>query len=167
MRVSGALVLAALIPAPLALGSAWLDAPFVLLNTSPSEPIGLYRRVAAEPTPGALIAFRPPPAAMPYLRAAQPGRARGTILKAIAAGEGTLACAGEALWVDGRRLGAIAVRDRGGRALPHWRGCMRLAAGEYLVFSDRIPNSFDSRYYGAVRRSEILGVYAPIWTWGA
>lgn len=167
MRVSGALVLAALIPAPVALGAALVDAPFVLLNTSPSEPVGLYRRVAAEPAPGALIAFRPPLAAMSYLRLAQPGRARGSILKGVAAGEGALACADVVLSVDGRALGAVADRDRGGRTLPRWRGCKRLEAGEYLVFSGRIPNSFDSRYYGAVRRSEILGVYAPVWTWGA
>ncbi|KQV64028.1 S26 family signal peptidase [Caulobacter sp. Root343] len=167
MRVSGALVLAALIPAALALGAALLDAPLVLLNTTPSEPVGLYRRVAAEPRPGALIAFRPPPAAQPYLRVAQPGRARGSILKSVAAGQGARVCADAFLSVDGHRLGPIAVRDRGGRALPRWRGCKRLEAGEYLVFSGRIPNSFDSRYYGAVRRSEILGVYAPLWTWGA
>ncbi len=167
MRISGALVLAALIPAPLALGSALLDAPLVLLNTSPSEPVGLYRRVAADPAPGLLIAFRPPPAAMPYLRLAQPGRARGSILKAVAAGEGRLACADGRLSIDGRALGAIADRDRGGRRLPRWRGCRRLGAGEYVVFSGRIPNSFDSRYYGPVLASEILGVYAPIWAPGA
>jgi conjugative transfer signal peptidase TraF len=167
MRVSAALVLAALIPAPLALGSALLDAPLVLLNTSPSEPVGLYRRAAAQPAPGALIAFRPPPAAMLYLRHAQPGRARGSILKTVAAGQGALACADDGLSIDGRALGAIADRDRAGRRLPHWRGCRRLGAGEYVVFSGRIPNSFDSRYYGPVRASEVLGVYAPIWTWGA
>lgn len=167
MRISGVLVLAALIPAPVALGSALLDAPLVLLNTSPSEPVGLYRRVAAEPAPGALIAFRPPPAAMPYLRLAQPGRARGSILKGVAGGEGALVCADVVLSVDGRALGAIADHDRGGRRLPRWRGCRRLGAGEFVVFSGRIPNSFDSRYYGLVRTSEILGVYAPIWTRGA
>jgi type IV secretory pathway protease TraF len=38
---------------------------------------------------------------------------------------------------------------------------------EYVVFSNRIPNSFDSRYYGPVHRRDILGVYAPIWIWDA
>lgn len=167
MRVSGLLVLAALIPAPLAAGAALLDAPLVLLNTSPSEPPGLYRRVTAAPAPGQLIAFRPPQAAMSYLRAALPGRARGSLLKTVAAGEGAWVCAGAQLVVDGKALGPIAVRDRAGRPLPRWRGCRRLAAGEYVVFSDRIPNSFDSRYYGPVGQADILGVYAPIWTRGA
>jgi len=167
MRTHGLLVLAALIPAPLALGSLWLAAPVVLLNTSPSEPVGLYRRIPAAPAPGRLIAFQPPPQGQAYLRTAQARRGRGSILKTIVAGEGAQACAGARLSVDGIVLGPIAARDRVGRALPHWRGCRRLAAGEYLVFSDRIPNSFDSRYYGPVRRGEILGVYAPVWTPGA
>jgi conjugative transfer signal peptidase TraF len=167
MRVSGLLVLAALIPAPLAAGAALLDAPLVLLNTSPSEPFGLYRRVTAAPAPGVLIAFRPPQAAMGYLRIALPGRARGSILKAVAAGEGTRVCADAQLVVEGRVLGPIAAHDRAGRPLPRWRGCRRLSAGEYVVFSDRIPNSFDSRYYGPVGAADILGVYAPLWTWGA
>lgn len=167
MRAHGLLVLAALIPAPLALGSLWLTAPVMLLNTSPSEPIGLYRRIWAAPAPGRLIAFQPPPQGRAYRRKIQARPARGSILKTIVAGEGAKVCAGARLSVDGRVLGPIAARDRAGRVLPHWRGCRRLAAGEYLVFSDRIPNSFDSRYYGPVRRGEILGVYAPLWTPGA
>lgn len=161
------ILLAALLPAPLALGAALTPAPMILLNTSPSEPLGLYRRVAAAPAVGRLIAFRPPQASMGYLRIALPGRARGSILKGVVAGEGALACAGKTLSVDGRVLGPIAIRNRGGRPLPRWRGCRRLAAGEFIVFSGRIPNSFDSRYYGPVRQAEILGVYAPLWTPGA
>ena len=85
----------------------------------------------------------------------------------MAAGQGTRVCAGAELVVAGRALGPIADHDRAGRPLPRWRGCRRLSAGEYAVFSGRIPDSFDSRYYGPVSRAEILGVYAPIWTWGA
>lgn len=166
MRLSARLVLAALIPAPLALGAALLDGPLVLINTSPSEPPGLYRRSAGPPKVGALVAFRPPPAALGYLRQALPGRARGSLLKRVAAGPGAMACAAAELSIDGRRLGPIARRDRAGRALPRWRGCRRLAADEVMVFSDRIPNSFDSRYFGPVRRGEILGVYAPLWAPG-
>jgi type IV secretory pathway protease TraF len=30
------------------------------------------------------------------------------------------------------------------------------------MFSDRVPNSFDSRYYGPVQRAAMLGVYVPL-----
>ncbi|AZS19206.1 S26 family signal peptidase [Caulobacter sp. FWC26] len=167
MRLADRLLLAAAAPALLALGGLLVDAPLLLFNTSSSEPVGLYRRVAAAPAPGALIAFRPVGAAKAYLLGAQPGRARGSILKGVAAGEGALACAGSTLSVDGRALGPIATRDGAGRPLPRWRGCRRLARGEFIVFSDRIPNSFDSRYYGPIQATQILGVYAPLWTTGA
>lgn len=160
------IVLAALSPAPLALAAGLVDAPVLLLNTSPSEPVGLYRRVRAEPAVGRMVAFRPPAAAQPYLRLAQPGRARGSILKTVAAGEGALACADAQLTIDGRALGPVASKDRAGRPLPAWRGCRRLGRGEYMVFSDRIPNSFDSRYYGPVSETQLLGVYVPLWTLG-
>ena len=46
--------------------------------------------------------------------------------------------------------------------LPRWNGCRRLHNGEVFVFSDRIPNSFDSRYFGPVNRAEIVGVFRPV-----
>jgi type IV secretory pathway protease TraF len=30
---------------------------------------------------------------------------------------------------------------------------------------DRIPTSLDSRYYGPVRESGMVGVFRPVWTW--
>ncbi len=158
------IALAALTPAPLALAALTTPAPSILLNTSPSEPLGLYRRVERPPKPGALIAFRPPQAARAYVERAMPGRRRSSFLKTIAAGEGALACvADDRLRVDDRPLGEIADRDRAGRLLPRWTGCRRLRPGEWLVFSGRIPNSFDSRYYGPVPSSDLMGVYAPLW----
>ncbi len=39
-----------------------------------------------------------------------------------------------------------------------------MAADEYFVFSNRVPNSFDSRYFGPISRAAILGVYRPLVT---
>ncbi|MBO9546974.1 S26 family signal peptidase [Caulobacter sp.] len=165
MRVTGPIILTALIPAPAALASLVAPTPLILINTSPSEPMGVYRRIDATVRPGVLIAFRPPPAARAFLNHTGAGPAPRSVLKTVVAGPGALACVADGrLLVDGRRLGAVARTDRSGRDLPHWSGCRRLAAGEQLVFSDRIPNSFDSRYYGPIRRGDIIGVYAPVWT---
>lgn len=152
-----------LIPAPIAGAQALTAAPVLLVNTSPSEPRGLYLRSAAAPAPGRIIAFRPPAAAYPYVAEALPARARTSILKSVQGGAGDLVCAdSDRVVVNGKTWPPPARIDRRGRALPQWRDCRRLAADEVFVLSTRIPNSFDSRYYGPIRRSEVLSVYRPL-----
>jgi len=46
-----------------------------------------------------------------------------------------------------------------------WRGSRALGSDEFFVFSSRIPNSFDSRCYGPIDRSQIESVRAPLITW--
>ncbi len=137
--------------------------PLVLYNGSPSEPEGLYVRDPGPPRVGRLIAFHPPDAARAYVQAHMPAIARGSILKTVVATQGDRVCAeAGGVAVNGRLLGAAAPRDRQGRALPQWRECRALAAGEAFVFSGRIPNSFDSRYYGPVTSRDLVGVYRPL-----
>jgi conjugative transfer signal peptidase TraF len=139
--------------------------PAVLFNPSPSEPPGLYRLSSERPVPGRIIAFKVPAAGRAYAAAHLTYVARNAILKEIAAGEGALVCErGGLVSIEGRVRGKVANVDRAGVPLPHWSGCRRLASGQFFVLSNRIPNSFDSRYYGPVSRSDLLGVYQPLWT---
>ena len=44
------------------------------------------------------------------------------------------------------------------RTLPSpWKACRQLHAGEVLLLSERTPDSFDGRYFGAVREGDIIG----------
>ncbi|MDH3770929.1 MAG: S26 family signal peptidase [Nitrospirota bacterium] len=43
-----------------------------------------------------------------------------------------------------------------------WTACQVLGADRYFAFSDWVPNSFDSRYFGPVDADEITGVYRPL-----
>jgi type IV secretory pathway protease TraF len=80
----------------------------------------------------------------------------------VAAGPGDEVCTVTGrLRIDGRDRAPIAVRDSFGLTLPRWSGCRRLGPDELFVFSDRVPNSFDSRYFGPVNRSTVVGVYRP------
>lgn len=143
------------------------ERPWMMINTSASEPPGLYWRSARAPAVGERIAFRPPAPARAYVRGHMPQIGRGGILKTIVAGEGALACvAGDRLILAGHRLVPVSSRGSGGAALPHWRGCITLARDQWLVLSTRIPNSFDSRYYGVVGQGDLIGVYRPLWLWG-
>jgi len=138
-------------------------APTILINGSPSEPVGVYVRTSLAPERGRIIAFAAPPAAFGYLDVASPNLRRIPLLKAIAGTPGDRVCTdGGRLVINGADRGPILWSDRQGRGLPHWLGCRRLGPGEVFVFSDRVPNSFDSRYYGPVSVARILGVYREV-----
>ena len=149
----------------LASARAALGKPAILYNPSPSEPTGLYRLSAQIPAPGRIIAFKVPAAGRVYAQVHLPGIARTAILKEVVAGEGGVVCEfGGVVTIDGKVRGAVAATDRHGVSLPHWSGCQRLRSGQYFVLSNRIPNSFDSRYYGPVSDADLVGVYQPLWT---
>ena len=149
----------------LAVAHAAVGRPAVLFNPSPSEPTGLYRLSTSPPAPGRLIAFKVPKAGQAYADAHLGQIARAAILKEVAAGEGAIICEQDGVVsIDGQGRGKVAPTDRHGVPLPHWTGCQRLQKNQYFVLSNRIPNSFDSRYYGPVSGSDLIGVYRPLWT---
>jgi conjugative transfer signal peptidase TraF len=125
---------------------------FVLVNGTASEPPGLYARAMGEPIrPGSLVAFMAPPAAYPYVAQRMPFLQSTPIIKAVAAVAGDQVCtAGGVLTVNGVQLAQIRQRDSQGYVLPHWIACRPLRPGELFVFSNRVPTSFDSRYYGPI-----------------
>ena len=163
-RRLGIVLVALLVPIGAEGLSAALPQPQLLYNPSPSLPIGYYLRVSAAPAKGRIIAFHVPPTGRAYATAHIPYVVRGSIIKPVAATEGDRVCADDHVTINGRIVGTIARIDRQGRALPHWRDCRVLRRDEYFVFSNRIPNSFDSRYYGPVARSDVIGTFRPLWT---
>jgi conjugative transfer signal peptidase TraF len=147
----------------LTLIAAFAARPVFLLNTTPSEPLGLYIETPGPASTGRLVAFRAPAAAFPYADGRLGYLRHTTLLKAVSAGPGDAVCttAGR-LRINNRDRAPIAVRDSLGVTLPRWTGCRRLGANEFFVFSNRVPNSFDSRYLGPIDRSSIVGVYRPV-----
>ncbi len=140
-----------------------IDRRAILVNTTPSEPLGLYVRKSGLPGPGQLVSFPAPAAAFPYADRRLAYLHRVPLLKAIIAGPGDRVCTlGDHLVVNGRTLGAIIDLDREGRPLPHWRDCRALRADELFAYSDRVPNSFDSRYFGPVPKASVIGVFQPL-----
>lgn len=158
-----ALAILGLTVAPPALATvlAATPQPAVLWNQTDSEPQGLYVRIPVAPQVGRIIAFHAPAAAFPYADGRMAYLHEVPILKQVAAGPGDVVCTrGNVLSINGRRRAPVLAQDPRGRPLPHWDGCRALGPGEFFVFSDRIPNSFDSRYYGPVASAQILGVFA-------
>jgi type IV secretory pathway protease TraF len=136
----------------------------LLENDSPSEPEGLYVRTAEAPAAGRLAAFMTPAAATDYVDRRLANLRRTPVLKALAAGPGSFVCtASGKVVIDGRVMAPVAVRDPRGALLPQWKGCRRLGRGEWFAYSDRVANSFDSRYYGPIRTGQVIAVYRPLW----
>jgi len=154
--------------------AAWAILPTVVgrrvivINTSPSVAPGLYLRSSKEPAVGKLVDFCIPPAARGYVLGRTGNNGNDWyILKPIIAGpEDQVDTLGDWLVINGKRIAPMPPReDSARRPLPIWRACRRLADDEFFVFSDRIPNSFDSRCYGPIKLSMISAVRRAILTW--
>lgn len=69
--------------------------------------------------------------------------------------------------IDGALVGAVRAQDGLHRPLHGWAQCRRLVEGELFLLSATNPASFDSRYFGPIAASAVLGVARPVWTWSA
>ena len=70
------------------------------------------------------------------------------------------------------RIGGVAEAvartvDGRGRPLSAWQQCRRLHEGELFLLSATNPASFDSRYFGPIAVSAVIGSAQPLWTWGS
>lgn len=150
------------------LGLSALSPPETRLvwNASASVPIGLY---AIGPVGSLdvtdLVLARPPEPLASFL---DEGRylPRGVpLLKRVAALPGQPVCReGLAITVDGVPFGDARERDSRGRALPVWRGCRAVAAGEIFLMNFDEPDSLDGRYFGPLPATSIVGRARPLWT---
>jgi type IV secretory pathway protease TraF len=117
---------------------------------------------------GKSASFRIPASVRPYVRS-RTGRDGQDwyILKPLAAGPGDrVETTDGELRINGRFIAPMPpMRDGFGNLLPRWTQNRVLGRDEYFVFSDRIPNSFDSRCYGPVKRDEIESVRRPLIIW--
>jgi conjugative transfer signal peptidase TraF len=140
----------------------------LVINTSPSVLSGLYLRSVAAPAIGQIIDFRIPQAARNYIETRTGHNGEDWyIMKPIVAGPGDrVDTTGKWLVINGRQIAPMPPNsDTGGRSLPIWRDNRILGPDQFFVFSNRIPNSFDSRCYGPIRRQEIDSVRKPWITW--
>jgi len=154
----------------LALAAAWAGLRF---NDSPSMPTGLYVGTSPE-SDASLVVFCP---AEPFARlSAERGyRSRGNcpdgaepLAKPIAARSGDIVgLSATGMAVNGRLLANTAplVKDSAGRPLSHWPfGRYVVAPGTVWVASSYSPRSFDSRYFGPVKASQVREHVRPLLT---
>ena len=155
-------------------GAAFVQpVPRLIYNPSDSVAVGWYRvdplghGTGSLPRPlsvGSIVLTTLPPDAAAL--AAQRGYlpARVPLLKRVGAVAPQEVCiAGRIVRIDGVPSAALRPADRWGRPLPSWQQCRRLEPGELFLLSVTNPASFDSRYFGPVSTSAVIGVAHPIW----
>jgi len=87
------------------------------------------------------------------------------LIKRIVALSGDTICMdGNEVQLNGHAFVQRLNRDRRGRILPHWSGCRTLTAKQLFPVMQRVPDSFDGRYFGPLPISAIEGRMVPIWT---
>lgn len=133
--------------------------PRLIYNTSNSAPVGWYHLDPNTPyTLGSKVAaFAPEPARK---LAAERGYLPTHIplLKTIFAVPGDQICVQDGtLAVENRLKVSVDSEDQMGRLMPILEGCYVVGEDEFLLLSNDVQASWDSRYFGPVSRENILG----------
>ena len=139
--------------------------PRLLWNATASAPAGFYlvspgarlargdMVVARAPYPARLLAAR-----RHYLPMNVP------LVKRVVGVPGDIICArGDRVTLDGEPVARRLSHDSMGRTLPWWQGCEGLLPGRYFLLMDKVPASFDGRYFGPVSEGAIIGKASPLW----
>lgn len=166
-RIRARLVLVALAACGLA-ALAWASliqpAVRIVYNASDSVPVGWYRiEQAHSPRVGSIVLTTLPSDAAAL--AAQRGYLplHVPLLKRVGAVAPQHVCiVSGVVRIDSERVAAVLRSDRWGRPLASWPQCRALAEGELFLLSTTNPASFDSRYFGPVYTSAVIGVAQPI-----
>lgn len=166
-RMRACLVVAALAACGLA-ALAWASfvqpAVRIVYNPSDSVPIGWYRIEPSRSLQVGSIVLTALPADAAAL-AAQRGYlpAHVPLLKRVGAVAPQHVCiVAGVVRIDDVPVAAVLRADRWGRPLPSWSQCRPLASGELFLLSATNPASFDSRYFGPVSATAVIGVAQPV-----
>jgi conjugative transfer signal peptidase TraF len=139
----------------------------IVYNASDSVPRGWYHIGPADSLHvGDIVLARLPTeaAALAAQRGYLPERI--PLLKPIGAMSPQQVCMhGGIVHIDGVVPVTALTVDRLGRRLPVWRQCRALHGDELFLLSTTNPASFDSRYFGPVTTSAVIGTAQPLWTW--
>ncbi|MCC7330466.1 MAG: S26 family signal peptidase [Gammaproteobacteria bacterium] len=141
----------------------------VIYNPSDSVPVGWYRvdplRHRADSLPvGSIVLTRLPrdAAALAAQRGYLPVHV--PLLKRVGAVWPQEVCVTNGIVrIDSVPTAAALRTDRMRRPLQAWPNCRRLQPGELFLLSTTNPASFDSRYFGPIAASDVIGVAHPVW----
>jgi conjugative transfer signal peptidase TraF len=165
-RLAGAAIGSATLVAVCLTGAKLPAALGYCLNITPSEPVGIYQRIAGGAQRGTLVLLNQPrDSASSILGRYLP--ANIPLIKRVAAIEGDLVETSAygvrvngILWPDSAPL----THDLEGRSLrPYPFGIYRVPTGQLWVMSNH-PRGLDSRYFGPVAEASVVTSLVPLVT---
>lgn len=144
------------------------------INLTPSEPLGLWRIVALDrPAAAGDLVFICPPQTAVIIAAKERGYLRsGTcpggiapLIKTVIAIAGQRVEIGAEVTIEGRPVPSsdLAGRDGNGRRLTPFPG--GVVPDESVFLRSPFRSSYDSRYFGPLPASGILGLAQPVFTY--
>ena len=131
--------------------------PELVLNFTNSVPLGVYRLSPIEKlTEGEFVAFIPPARVREIAEERPWYRKDHYFIKQVAGLPGDEVCINRGvLSIQGKEAGPVFETDRFGIPLAHSEGCYLVPDGQVFVLGPDSEWSFDSRYFGVVRREEL------------
>lgn len=146
------------------------------VNTTKSIPVGLYWTTRAPVEKGAYVLFCPPQLGVfddakerGYIGAGFCQGGYGYMMKRVLAAKGDdVAVADDGVRVNGDLLPhSVPIKaDKAGRPLPRYQpNSYTIGDSEVLLMSDVSSTSFDGRYFGPIKISQIKAVINPFFTW--
>jgi type IV secretory pathway protease TraF len=136
--------------------------PLVIWNASESVPIGWYLVSKRQPNIGEIAIIKPSEWVQIYASSRGYLPKNVWLLKPLYAVHPSIICRfGRHVFVDGKHVAKAKIMDKEHRFLPVWRGCFKLSSTQYFVLGRR-RDSFDSRYFGPIEQSQVVGTAFPL-----
>jgi conjugative transfer signal peptidase TraF len=136
--------------------------PLVIWNASESVPTGWYLVSKRQPNVGEIAVIKPAEWVQIYASSRGYLPKDVWLLKPIHAVNPSIICRfSRYVFVDGKHVAKAKFIDKMGRVLPVWKGCKALTQTQYFVLGHH-RDSFDSRYFGSVDRSQVVGTAFPM-----
>lgn len=144
------------------------------INLTPSEPLGLWRIVPlGRPVAGNDLVFICPPAtvemrearARGYLRSGSCPGGVAPLIKTVIAVAGQHVEIGASVSVEGRVVSSSSLASRDGSDRPLAPSASGTVPPGYVFLHSAFPGSFDSRYFGSVPASGVLGLAQEVLTY--
>lgn len=148
----------------------------IIINTTPSYPVGIYMMTNDPIEKGMLVIFCPPDNPI-FHRALErhyigagfcPGGTAYMIKKIMARQNDHVQISAAGVSVNGVLLANSnpMEADSEGKSLPHIEADIAaLDDHTVLLMSDYNPKSFDARYFGLVDKSQVIRAVRQVWVW--